>query len=582
MRTLATLALAATALIATAAAPASAQDWPTRSVKIIVAFSPGGSADQFGRLIAEELSETFGQQFYIEYHPGSSGTIGAALTARAAPDGYTLMIGGSGPHITSPAINPNVGYDPIKDFSHIAMIGADGFVLIANPTLGIGNLADLVKTARARQTPLTFSSPGPGSLGQLMMEQFKRKAGIELVHVPAPNSGLMEVLGNHIALSMTGLLTSGEQIKAGGVTAVAVTSTERNPVYKDIPTFTEQGYPEVHGDTWFWLTGPKEPAAGDRRKTQSRGAAYCEDPKSPRLLPAAGGLGDGRGRRRSQHFPGRGSGLLGRLGQKRRIVGTVEGARNMDARTEKDSLAAELAEPRARIGLIIPSVNRMTEPQFNHYAPEGLGIHVARGRVAGQPGKTVAELTDEIAHAAGTLADAGPDLIVFHCTNTSMKEGADGEARIINLIEKTTGIEALSTSSLVKDALRALGLKKLVLLSPYMSNAPIISYLNAAGFTVVKDVALKCATAADFEAVTPQRWLELARENDTPEADGIFLSCTNTTQIEAVTAIEEALGKPVVNSNQAVLWGCLKRLKEKLGDGEPTPNLGRLMKDLED
>ena len=195
----------------------------------------------------------------------------------------------------------------------------------------------------------------------------------------------------------------------------------------------------------------------------------------------------------------------------------------MDAITEKNSLAAALAEPRARIGLIIPSVNRMTEPQFNHYAPEGLGIHVARGRVAGQPGKTIAELTDEIAHAAGTLADAAPDLIVFHCTHTSMKEGADGEARIINLIEKTTGIEALSTSSLVNDALRALGLKKLVVLSPYMSNANIITYLSAAGFTVVKDVALKCATAADFEAVTPQRWLELARENDTPEADGIFL-----------------------------------------------------------
>src|ERR1700733_3853744 len=259
-----------------------------------------------------------------------------------------------------------------------------------------------------------------------------------------------------------------------------------------------------------------------------------------------------------------------------------KGAKAMDAITETDRLVPGPPAPRARIGLIIPSVNRMTEPQFNHYAPDGLGVLVARGRVAGPPGKTVAELTDEIAHAAGTLADAEPDLIVFHCTHTSMKEGADGEARIINLIEKTTGIAALSTSSLVKDALRALGLKKLVLLSPYMSNAPIISYLNAAGFAVVKDVALKCATAADFEAVTPQRWLELARENDTPEADGIFLSCTNTTQIEAVTAIEEALGKPVVNSNQAVLWGCLKRLKEKLGDGEPVPNLGRLMKDLED
>jgi maleate cis-trans isomerase len=254
---------------------------------------------------------------------------------------------------------------------------------------------------------------------------------------------------------------------------------------------------------------------------------------------------------------------------------------NMDAMTEQESLAAELTAPRARIGLIIPSVNRMTEPQFNHYAPEGLGIHVARGRVAGQPGKTVAELTDEIAQAAGTLADAGPDLIVFHCTHTSMKEGADGEARIIDLIRKTTGIEALSTSSLVKDALRALGITKLVVLSPYQSNANIISYLSAAGFTVVQDVALKCSSAADFEAVTPQRWLELARENDTAAADGIFLSCTNTTQIEAVAAIEQALGKPVVNSNQAVLWGCLKRLKEKLGDSQAMPKLGRLMRDLD-
>src|ERR1700723_3843941 len=134
----------------------------------------------------------------------------------------------------------------------------------------------------------------------------------------------------------------------------------------------------------------------------------------------------------------------------------------MDAITEKDRLAAELTEPRPGIGLIIPSVNRMTEPQFNHYAPEGLGVYVARGRVAGQPGKTVAELTDEIAHAAGTLADAAPDLIVFHCTHTSMKEGTDGEARIIGLIEKTTGIKELSTSSLVNEALRALKIKRVL------------------------------------------------------------------------------------------------------------------------
>ena len=170
---------------------------------------------------------------------------------------------------------------------------------------------------------------------------------------------------------------------------------------------------------------------------------------------------------------------------------TKPGARNGCHREKNERLARALTKPRARIGLIIPSVNRMSEPQFNHYAPAGLGIHVARGRVAGQPERTVAQLTDEIAHAAGTLADAGPDLIVFHCTHTSMKEGADGEARIIDLIRKTTGITALSTSSLVNDALRALGVTKLVVLSPYQSNADIIAYLTAAGFSVVKDVALR-------------------------------------------------------------------------------------------
>ena len=248
----------------------------------------------------------------------------------------------------------------------------------------------------------------------------------------------------------------------------------------------------------------------------------------------------------------------------------------MDAVAEREQ-AMEVTEPRARVGLIIPSVNRMTEPQFNRFAPPGLGIHVARGRVAGRPPKTVAELTDEIAHAAGTLADAKPDLIVFHCTHTSMKEGADGEARIINLIRATTGIEAVSTSSLVNEALHALKIKRVLVLSPYQTNADIIAYLTAAGFTVVRDVALACATPAAFEAITPQRWYELAVENDSPEIDGVFLSCTNTTQIEAVAAIEKALRKPVVNSNQAVLWGCLTRFKTAFGDDWSIPGLGRLL-----
>ena len=126
-----------------------AQDWPNRPVKIVVAFSPGGSADQFGRLMASELSAAFRQQFFVENRPGNSGAIGSAQVARAETDGYTLLIGGSGPHLTGPAINPNIGYDPLKDFTHIAMIGADSYAWAANPALG-ARIAR--RTRRARQT----------------------------------------------------------------------------------------------------------------------------------------------------------------------------------------------------------------------------------------------------------------------------------------------------------------------------------------------------------------------------------------------------------------------------------------------
>jgi tripartite-type tricarboxylate transporter receptor subunit TctC len=232
-----------------------AQAWPTRPVKIVVAFSPGGSADQLGRLLAQELSMTFGQQFYVENKPGSSGSIGSAMVAHAPADGYSLLVAGSGAHLTGPAINPNIGYDPLKDFTHIAMIAADSFVVAANPTLGATSIPELVKLAHSK--PLTSSSPGAGSLGHLILEQFNRRAGVDIQHVPSPNSGMLDVLGNHISMSFTTLLTAGEHIRSGGMVGLAVTSSERNPVYRTIPTFAEQGYPDVRGDTWFWLAGPK-------------------------------------------------------------------------------------------------------------------------------------------------------------------------------------------------------------------------------------------------------------------------------------------------------------------------------------
>jgi maleate cis-trans isomerase len=245
--------------------------------------------------------------------------------------------------------------------------------------------------------------------------------------------------------------------------------------------------------------------------------------------------------------------------------------------------ASEASRPlpaaRARIGLIIPAVNTLSEPQFNHFAPEGLGIYVTRARVAGKWRRPVAEMADEVRHTAALLSDMSPDLIVFHCTDSSMQEGPAGETRLLDLIHDETRLPALSTNRLVADALETLGIKSVVVLSPYLSNDNIIRYLTESGIKVVHDVKLGL-TPQGFTEVTPQQWADLAREHDRPDADGIFLSCTNTTQIEAIAEIERTLGKPVVNSNQAVLWGCLMRLKDKLPPLKPMPELGRLMQTL--
>jgi tripartite-type tricarboxylate transporter receptor subunit TctC len=214
--------------------PPQAQDWPAKPVKIVVPFAAGGSSDQLARLYAAELSIALKQQFYIENRAGSSGALGSSQVARAEPDGYTFVNAGSGPHLTGPAINPNIGYNPLKDFTHVAMEAADSFVLVAGTALGAKTIEDLIRIGRGGR-PLTSASPGPGSLGHLLLERLKRRAGIDIQYVPAQNSGMNEVLGNHISLTMTTLLTAGQQIRAGQM--VRSRSQARGAILR-IQTFT--------------------------------------------------------------------------------------------------------------------------------------------------------------------------------------------------------------------------------------------------------------------------------------------------------------------------------------------------------
>ena len=251
-------ALTALLLFVLVAPPARAQDWPSKPVRIVIPFGPGGTSDRFGRLLAAELSKSLKQQFYVENKPGAAGATGSAEVARAAPDGYTLVIAGMGPNLTGPAMNPRIGYDPIAGFTHIAMIAGDSTLFVVNPSLGVRTLADFVKFAKSG-APISCGSSGVGTMGHLSLEQFRREAAImNLTHVPYRGGGplAIDLLGNHVSTAFIAAASGIEQVRAGRVLPLAVTSSERIGTLKEVPTFVELGYRDVESTTWGWLSGP--------------------------------------------------------------------------------------------------------------------------------------------------------------------------------------------------------------------------------------------------------------------------------------------------------------------------------------
>jgi maleate isomerase len=228
---------------------------------------------------------------------------------------------------------------------------------------------------------------------------------------------------------------------------------------------------------------------------------------------------------------------------------------------------------RARVGLIIPSSNRLTEPQFNIYAPPGVGIHVTRLRMTGPWRRPPAELKKSLAEAAAALSDTKPGVIVFHCTANSMENGLAGEASLVETIRNASGCPTITTAQAITAALSHLRIKKLVLISPYVkeTNAHEIEYLHEAGFEVLHDLGLGLDSDG-YVAVTPEQWIHIVKENTRAEADGYLLSCTNTRTIEVINELETQFNRPVITSNQATLRACLKQLGIRHSDNR----LGRL------
>ncbi|MSQ51105.1 MAG: tripartite tricarboxylate transporter substrate binding protein [Betaproteobacteria bacterium] len=238
------------------AAAATAQNWPNKPVRIVVGFGAGGTADVLARLLIADLTKVFGEQFIVENRPGSGGAVGSAVVVRAEPDGYTLLIGGAGPHLVGPAVNKNIEYRTMRDFTHVAMIAGDSAMLAASPALGVNSLADLIKVARDKD--VTAGTPGVGSQGHLIVELINQTLKIRLVPVAYKGAAeaMSDLIGNHVSLALQPAISVGAHVQARKAVGLGVTSPARNPIFSSVPTFAELGYPQIRGTSWFWLTGP--------------------------------------------------------------------------------------------------------------------------------------------------------------------------------------------------------------------------------------------------------------------------------------------------------------------------------------
>lgn len=255
--------LAALGLVMSAMSAAMAQDYPNRPVRIIVPFAPGGSADVYGRAIAQHLQGALGQNFVIDNRPGGGSLIGTDAVAKAAPDGYTLLLM-SNTHTVNESLIPNKTYALMRDFTPIAPISYSDLVLVTKADLPARTLGELIKAAKAKPGGMSYASSGPGTPYHMAGELFKAMAGISIVHIPYRGSAgaRTDVLGGQLEMMFDAIPTMTEHIKSGKVRALATTGKARSAVLPDVPTMDEAGVKGYEATLWLGLLAPKgTPAA---------------------------------------------------------------------------------------------------------------------------------------------------------------------------------------------------------------------------------------------------------------------------------------------------------------------------------
>ena len=246
------------ALLCASSSYAVAQNYPSRTARMIVPWTAGGTADLMARIASQKFSESFGQQFVVDNRPGAGGLIGTDQVAKAAPDGYTLLLATTAPNSVAPSLYAKLPFDPVRDFASISLMATTCYVLSVHPSMPVSNARQLVALAKSRPGQLTFSSPGSGTPNHLSGEMLKMLTGIDMQHVPFKGSAqaISDVIGGQIALSFENIVVASPFVKNGRLKALAVTSAKRANALPSVPTMAESGVAGFEAVGWFGVVAP--------------------------------------------------------------------------------------------------------------------------------------------------------------------------------------------------------------------------------------------------------------------------------------------------------------------------------------
>jgi tripartite-type tricarboxylate transporter receptor subunit TctC len=272
------------------ATAAAAQNFPSKPVRVVITYPPGGSTDVVGRALAARLTEVLGQQVVVDNRGGAGGIIGTDIVAHATPDGYTVLLGTSAGMSINPLLHKKLPYDVQRDFASISLVVINPQALVAHPALPVSNVQELIKLARAKPGQINYASPGVGSPNHMGMELLKSMTGINVVHVPYKGGGpaMTELLAGQVQLLFNSIPSVLPQVKAGRLKALAVGSARRSPAMPDVPTVAESGVPGYEYATWYGLFAPAGTPHAVIAQLNKAVAAALKNPELSQSLAAQG------------------------------------------------------------------------------------------------------------------------------------------------------------------------------------------------------------------------------------------------------------------------------------------------------